>query len=83
MVGWHHRLDGHEFEQASGAGDGQGGLGATVHGVAESHPTERLNLLTDLGSVLTMIGDSLCCVLLLLESELTYTCNSKVISFRV
>ena len=26
MVGWHHRLDGHEFEQASGVGDGQGGL---------------------------------------------------------
>ena len=26
MVGWHHRLDGHEFEQALGAGDGQGSL---------------------------------------------------------
>ena len=26
MVGWHSRLDGHEFEQASGVGDGQGGL---------------------------------------------------------
>ena len=26
MVGWHHRLDGHEFEQAPGAGDGQGSL---------------------------------------------------------
>ena len=26
IVGWHHRLDGHEFEQVSGAGDGQGGL---------------------------------------------------------
>ena len=26
MVGWHHRLDGHEFEQASGVGDGQGSL---------------------------------------------------------
>ena len=26
MVGWHHQLDGHEFEQAPGAGDGQGGL---------------------------------------------------------
>ena len=23
---WHHRLDGHEFEQAPGVGDGQGGL---------------------------------------------------------
>ena len=26
MAGWHHRLNGHEFEQAPGAGDGQGGL---------------------------------------------------------
>ena len=26
MVGWHHLLDGHEFEQAPGVGDGQGSL---------------------------------------------------------
>ena len=26
MVGWHHQLNGHEFEQAPGDGDGQGGL---------------------------------------------------------
>ena len=26
MVGWPHRLDGHEFEQALGVGDGQGSL---------------------------------------------------------
>ena len=26
MVGWHHQLDGHAFEQAPGAGDGQGRL---------------------------------------------------------
>ena len=26
MVGWHHRLDGHEFEQSLGVGDGQGSL---------------------------------------------------------
>ena len=26
MVGWHHRLDGHEFEWTPGVGDGQGGL---------------------------------------------------------
>ena len=25
-VGWHHQLDRHEFEQALGVGDGQGGL---------------------------------------------------------
>ena len=26
MVGWHHHLDAHEFEQALGVGDGQGSL---------------------------------------------------------
>ena len=26
IVGWHHQLDGHEFEQALGVGDEQGGL---------------------------------------------------------
>ena len=26
MVGWHHQLDGHEFEYILGLGDGQGGL---------------------------------------------------------
>ena len=26
MVGWHHRLNGHEFEQALGVGAGQGSL---------------------------------------------------------
>ena len=26
MVGWHHQLDGQEFEQAPGTGDGQGSL---------------------------------------------------------
>ena len=26
MVGWHHQLDGHEFEQALGVDDGQGSL---------------------------------------------------------
>ena len=26
MVGWHHRLDGHDFQQAPGVADGQGSL---------------------------------------------------------
>ena len=34
--GWHHWLDGHEFEQASGVGDGQGGLVCCSHGVTKS-----------------------------------------------
>ena len=36
MVGWHHWLDGHEFEQSLGVGDGQGSLACCSHGVAES-----------------------------------------------
>jgi len=36
MVGWHHRLNGHEFERALGVGDRQGSLDAAVHGVAKS-----------------------------------------------
>jgi len=44
MVGWHHRLDGHEFEQALGVGDGQGGLVRYgPWGQKESDTTERLN----------------------------------------
>ena len=30
MVGWHQQLNGHEFEQAPGVGDGQGGLSISV-----------------------------------------------------
>ena len=36
MVEQHHQLDGHEFEQALGVGEGQGSLQAAVHGVAKS-----------------------------------------------
>ena len=44
MVGWHHRLDGHEFEQAPGVGDGQGGLVCcSSRGCKELDMTEQLN----------------------------------------
>ena len=44
MVGWHHRLDGHEFEQAPAFGDGQGSLGCcSPWDRKESNMTERLN----------------------------------------
>ena len=44
MVGWHYRLNGHEFEQALGAGDGQGGLACrSPWDCKESDMTEGLN----------------------------------------
>ena len=43
MVGWHHRLFGHEFEQALGVGDGQGGLACCPWGRKELDVTERLS----------------------------------------
>ena len=44
MVGWHHRLNGHEFEQALEDSDGQGGLVCCDSwGHKESDMTERLN----------------------------------------
>ena len=44
MVGWHHRLGGHEFEQAPGVGDGQGGLVCcSLWGCKESDTNEQLN----------------------------------------
>ena len=37
MVGWRHPVNGHEFEETLGVGDGQGGAWcAAVHGVAKS-----------------------------------------------
>ena len=35
-VGWHHRLEGHEFEQAPGVSDGQGSLACCSPGVTKS-----------------------------------------------
>ena len=44
MGGCHHRVDGHEFEQAPGVGDGQGSLVCCSSWVGkESDTTEQLN----------------------------------------
>ena len=44
MIVWHHQLDGHEFEYASGVGDEQGSLVCcSPWGRKESDTTERLN----------------------------------------
>ena len=44
MVGWHHQLNGHEFAQAPGVGDGQGSLECCSQwGCKESDTAEQLN----------------------------------------
>ena len=43
MVGWHRRLNGHEFGQVLGVGDGQGSLACSSPWGRKSDMTERLN----------------------------------------
>ena len=44
MIGWHHQVNGHEFKQAQGVGDGQGSLTwCSPWGHKESDTTEWLN----------------------------------------
>ena len=44
MVGWHHQLNGHEFEQALGVGDRQGSLAScSPRGHKELDATKGLN----------------------------------------
>jgi len=44
MAGWHHRLNGHEFEKALGDGENQGSLACcSSWGHKELDMTERLN----------------------------------------
>ena len=77
MVGWHHWLNGHEFEQALGVGDGQGSLVCcSPWSRKELDMTERLNWLNFLrislclicllgqSSTLRYLGDVYCMVYL-------------------
>ena len=55
--GWHHWLDGHDFEQALGVGDGQGSLACcSLWDRKELDATERLNCYTYI-----LVKQSLCC----------------------
>ena len=68
MVGWHHRLNGHEFEQAPGDGEGQGSLACcTPWGCKELNMTEQLknnNRLSGISSQSSAheYADSICVV---------------------
>ena len=62
MVGWHHRLDGHEFEQALGLGDGQGSLSCLQSmGSLGSDTTERLHFHFSLSCIGEGNGNPLQC----------------------
>ena len=61
IVGWHHRLNGHEFEQAPGVGDGQGSLvycnpmdcslpGSSNHGIFQARVLEWVAISFSRGS---------------------------------
>ena len=59
VVGWHHRHDGHEFEQVLGVGDGQGGLAScSPWGCKESDTTEQLYWTLFMWSALILMNSS-------------------------
>ena len=43
MVGWHNRLNRHEFEQIVGDSEGQGSLASAVHGITKSQTRQQVN----------------------------------------
>ena len=57
MVGWHHWINGHEFEQAPGVGEGQGSLACCSWARKDLDTTERLNW-TD--HIFAIINDIIC-----------------------
>ena len=69
MVGWRHQLDGHEFKQAPGVGDGQGILACcSPWGHKESDTTEKWTRWRLQGIGLCHVTSTLDCTLLRWES---------------
>ena len=58
MVGWHHQLNGHEFEQTPGVGNGQGSLGFCPWGRKELDTTEQLNWTSSYSGSIVCYNDS-------------------------
>ena len=86
MVTWHHRLNGREFEQAPGVGDGQGSLACcSPWGRKESDMTEWLNWLKKekascpLNSIYHWFGDILVSEMLQHEMYTFPNCWSTVV----
>ena len=61
MVGWHHRLNGHEFEQALEDSEGQGSWCAAVHGVTKTW-IRLSNWITAADCSLSSLSGMLLCV---------------------
>ena len=61
MVGWHHLLNGHEFEQVPGDSEGRGDRRAAVHRITESDMTERLHFHFSLSCIGEGNGNPLQC----------------------
>ena len=57
VVGWHHQLNGHVFEQDLGVGDGQEAWRAAVHGITKSRT--RLSDCTELKQVIWQIDSKI------------------------
>ena len=76
IIGWHHRLNGHEFDQAPGVGDGQGSLACcSPWGHKESDMTEKLTLSLFTSFVKWIL------LSLLLQTLLSYLIDSCVFFF--
>ena len=62
MVGWHHQLDGHEFNRAPGAGEGQGSLAScSPWGLKGLDTTEQLNTSNKIpGDLLSLLLKEVC-----------------------
>ena len=73
MAGWHHRLNGHEFEWTPGVGDGQKAWHAAVHGVTKSQT--ELNNWTELNWIIRDVENRtpLCKGMKLEHSLIPYT----------
>ena len=78
MVGWHHQINGHKFEQASGDGEGQGSLCCSPWDRKESDTTQQLNDKCVCVCVCVCITESLCCT-----AEINTTCKSTILQLKI
>ena len=76
MVGWHHRLNGHEFEQVPGDGEGQRSLGCcSSWGCKESDMIERLNNNKKLNKELQSVCVCVCVCVCIVTQLCLALCN--------